>query len=175
MADASPQETFEAYRVAVMQGNGGPVGTLVTAETRAFYDRVRALALAGDVQALEASPLVEALLAVRLRAAFTRQELQGLDGGGVIGAAVAGGLVGSGLSSVSLGPAEVYGDHALAEQVDASGAPTGVWWRFINEGGAWRIDLRPNLEAGEALLRDRLHASGLTRAEFLTTLATDRR
>ncbi|MGC2854268.1 hypothetical protein ACM64Y_02250 [Novispirillum sp. DQ9] len=175
VAQATPQDAFTAYRQAVLRDGGRGAGALVTSATAATYERARRAAVAGDGMALDGLPLVEALLALRLRAAVPAADLRTADGAGTVALAARHGLVGDGVAAVALRPAEVYGDNAMAEQTDVAGRPVGVWWRFLREGGVWRVDLRPNLEAGEALLRDRLRASGQTRADFLNTLARNGR
>lgn len=175
LAQATPQDAFAAYRDAVLGGGGQGAGMLVSAETVALYERARQAALAPDPRALDGLPLVEALLALRLRAAVPAADLRAVDGAGAVSLAARHGLTGSGFDSITLRPAEVYGDLAMAEQADAAGRPAGVWWRFLRENGVWRVDLRPNLEAGEAILRDRLRVSGQTRADFLNTLAKNGR
>lgn len=175
LAQATPQDAFTAYRDAVLGGAGMGAGALVTGETAALYDRARRAAVDADPGALDRLPLVEALLALRLRAAVPAADLRAADGAATVSLAARHGLIGGGFAAIGLRPAEIYGDNAIAEQTDGGGQPVGVWWRFLREGGAWRVDLRPNLEAGEALLRERLRASGLSRTDFLNTLAKNGR
>jgi hypothetical protein len=175
LADDGVAAAFEGYRQAVLEGRGAAAGVLVSADSRAFYDVARLAALDADGPDLDHLTMTEGLLALRLRAALKPDQLRGLDGGGVIAATAARGMIGVGTGGIRLAPAEIYGDHAVAEQLDGAGHPTGVWWRFVREDGAWRINLRPSLEAGDALLQARLQASGLSRADFLKQLATNGR
>jgi len=175
VADDSVLAAFDGYRQAIAEGRGDDAGALVSADSRAFYDVTRLAALDADGPDLDHLTMTEGLLALRLRAALKPDQLRGLDGGGVIAATAARGMIGTGTGGIRLGPAEVYGDHAVAEQLDGAARPTGVWWRFVREGGAWRIDLRPSLEAGDALLQAKFQASGLSRADFLKQLATNGR
>lgn len=173
--DSGVTRTFDGYRLAVLDGRGAVAGALISAATRDFYDAARLAALAATPQDIERMSLIEAVLVVRLRAVLAPHELSTLDGAGVFAAAATRGLVGSGFADLRLGPVEAYGDHAVAEQLDAAGRPSGVWWRFVREAGAWRVNLRPNLDAADAVLRERLHASGMTRADFLNQLANNGR
>lgn len=167
--------TFDGYRLAVLDGQGAAAGALVSAATRDFYDAARLAALAATPQDLERMSLIEAVLVLRLRAVLAPHELSTLDGAGVFAAAAARGLVGNGFADLRLGPVEAYGDHAVAEQLDAAGRPTGTWWRFVREAGAWRVNLRPNLDAADAVLRERLQSSGMTRMDFVNQLANNGR
>lgn len=176
VAQVTPLDAFTAYRDGVLGAGGLEPGRLVTADTAALYERARRAALDdADPATVEGLPLVEALLALRLRASVPAADLRAADGAGAVTLAARHGLAGDGLRDIGIGTPEVYGDYAMAEQRDASGRSVGMWWRFLREGGVWRVDLRPNLEAGEAILRKRLRASGQTRADFLNTLAKNGR
>lgn len=167
------RQVFEDYRAALMERQGAIAAFLVTPETQAFYETARRAALDAGREAMDALPLAQALLALRLRHDLGAERLRSMAGEEIIAEAVERGIVrASGLRAMRLGPVAVGGDTAVAEQLDPAGRPLGVVWRFERIGGLWRVDLRPSLAAADALMQKMLRDSGLSRKVFLERLVT---
>ena len=175
-AHAEPAEeavlrTFEDYRNALQDRQGDIAGFLVTAETLAFYDSGAKAALSAGPDALAEMPLVQQLLALRLRQAVPADRLKTMSAEEVIGLSVDQGLVNSqGLRGLRLGEVQIQGDVALAPQIDPWGRDIGVTWRFRKTQGNWRVDLRPTLMAANAMLVTMQRERGIPTRDFLLGL-----
>lgn len=165
------RQAFEDYRNALLDRQGDIAGFLVTPETLGFYMRAAEAALQATSDDLAELPLVQQLLALRLRQAFPPDRLQAMTAEDLVGASVGEGLMDPrGLRGLSLGPVEVIGGVALAPQVDPQGREIGVIWRFRKVDDIWRIDLRPSLMAANGLLVALQRQRGLSREALLLDL-----
>lgn len=175
-ASADPGEeavrrTFDDYRDALRDRQGDIAGFLVTPETLAFYGEAAKAAVYAMPDELDRLPLIQQLLALRLRQAVPGETLVAMTPEQVVGLSVDQGLVDpGGLRDLRLGPVEIQGDVALAPQVDPWGRDVGVTWRFREVQGTWRVDLRPTLMAANALLAAMQRERGISTHRLLLDL-----
>ena len=144
-ADASEEErlsaTFDAYRVAVLNGRGSAAADLVTGETIAYYQSSRDDALTLSRAELETRPIIDQIQILSLRQYLDAAELQGMDGRGLFIWAVDEGLVGEeGVRRIELTDFSIR-DNDATGLVSAGGKRSTFRFRFAREDGEWRLDL----------------------------------
>ncbi len=165
------RQTFDDYRNALQDRQGDIAGFLVTPETLAFYAAAAKAAVHATPEELADLPLVQQLLALRLRQAVPGGKLKDMTPEEIVGLSVYQGLVDAqGLRGLRLGDIRIDGDVALAPQVDPWGRDIGVTWRFRKTQGTWRVDLRPTLMAANALLVAMKRERGTSDRRFLLDL-----
>lgn len=164
------RQAFEDYQAALDQGEARVAGFLVSPETLRFFEEARQYALKADAAQLGAIPLVQQLLALRLRLEVPLSTLRDGTAEDLVGAAVQRGMLTRTDRDLHIGNIRVRDDEAVADQVDRAGRPEGIRWRFKKVRGHWRVDLLPSLLAGDAYMKALLAQSGLSRERFLLRL-----
>jgi hypothetical protein len=171
--EVAVRQVFHDYAEALKDGQGDIAAFLVTAETTAFYAQAARAAVYAMPDELDDMPLVQQLLALRLREAVPAERLVDMTPEDLIGLSVSKGIVNpAGLRDLELGPVSVQGDIALAPQHDPWGRDLGVTWRFRKVQGTWHIDLRPSLMAANALLLSMQRKKGVPRETLLLDLVS---
>ena len=132
---------FDAYRAAVTAKDGGAAVELVTANSQAYYQRLRDLALTAPRSEVAALPPADQLMVLRLRHEFTAAELQPLDGADLIRIGVDEAWSSPKvLVPLMIAAVEQAGDTATA-RVERAGEPVPIRLVFRSELGLWKLDL----------------------------------
>jgi hypothetical protein len=138
----SMKRAFGSLRDAIVAGDGAEASRWVDSGTLAFYEARREDALILPEARLRALPLGKKIAVLKVRSAFTADELGAMDGKALLEAALERGWHGD--SSMALlelgGEASIDGDKATAG-VTMEGRETGQSYAFAREGGEWKVDL----------------------------------
>lgn len=157
-AAALVRASFERYRQAVLAGDGGAAAALVTADSHAYYARMRDLALRAPRAEVAALPPADRLTVLRLRHEFTAEELAPLSGAALVGLSVEERWSAAHtLRRLALGEIELRGAEAVAT-VHQAGAEMPIRFLFRREGEDWKLDLAHLARASDPALTAALQA-----------------
>ncbi len=156
---ASPDDSeavrrgFSVYKEALLARDGAAAASAVSANSLAYYDRMRALALTGEKAEIQSLDGAEQMLVLSLRLHAPEPMLRSGTPAELIAHAVDRGMISPGtIARTELGAVEIEGDQADALLV-VDGKPLGGGeFRFRREGDVWKFDLE--------------HATSLTRGVF---------
>lgn len=138
---APVQQGFAAYKTALLAKDGRKAVTMLSANSFAYYDRMRKLALSGSREEIERLPDVDRLLALSLRVRAPRATLESGSPQDIVAYAIDAGMIGAGaVAKAELGEITIQGDQAEG-QVVVNQSPVGAAFRFHSEGGTWKFDL----------------------------------
>lgn len=146
------REVFDAYKRALVEGDGARAAELIDASTFDDFERLRRLALEGDEESVRSRPFVDRLLVVSMRHVLSAAELHSLTFQQLIETAFTQGWVQpSTVSGLEMGEPTIEGEVAVAEPVRAAQSaaeapeppattpPAELRYRFVCEQGAWRF------------------------------------
>ncbi len=164
------RRVFSAYRSALLAGEGDAAAALLSRSTYDYYDEMRRLALYGDAATVQAQSLINQLQILMLRLRIPADELESLSPGELIAHAVDQGWIGkSSVLETQPGKALAEGDVAVLHvRIDEQDA--GPAFHFRRESGAWRLDLVPATQLGNAALQVAASQQGVPEREFLLVL-----
>ena len=164
------RRVFSAYRAAILAGKGDAAAALLSRSTYAYYDEMRQLALRGDAASVQSQSLVNQMQVLMLRLRVPLGQLESLAPRELIAYAVDQGWIGK-QSVLKLQPGKVHaeGDVAVLDVIiDAQEA--GPAFSFNRESGAWRLDLVPTTQLGNAALELAARQQGIPESEFMLVL-----
>lgn len=156
---AAVRDLFTRYQAALLAGDGATATRLVDAETFAYFEEIKHLALSGDEDTVRKRPFVDRLLIVTMRHELPLAELQEMDLEGLLRHAIDAGWIGKqSIAQLGIGEITVEGEEATAVAVtpgQASAAASGVdpllsealRYRFVRENGEWRFGFRSLVES----------------------------
>jgi hypothetical protein len=126
--------------------------------------------LYGNAETVQAQPLVNQLNILLLRLRVPLDELESLSPRALIAHTVDQGWIAkSGVLGLEPGKVVAEGDaavlHVVIDEQDA-----GPAFRFDREGGAWRLDLVPTTQDGNAALELAVRQQGVSESEFMLAL-----
>lgn len=164
----SPAAAFERYRQALLAKDGRAATATLDAESVAYYERMRKLALHGAPAAVKALPLIDRISVLRMRHEVGRARLEQMDGAALITYAVDHGWVSeSSVRQAKVGKVVVKGNSATGRIVVGDQvAPPEFSWRFHREAGVWKFNLVSLFRLGEGAVRETARQSGGTEDEF---------
>jgi hypothetical protein len=170
--EASPEraveDTFEAYRTALLARDGATAADLVTAETWAYYREMGDVALTADEAELRNMDFVDRLTGLLFRHALTVEDLQALSGEELVAVSIDHGWISrdrtAGLTLVNY---TIEGDTATAYSRGRDGKPTKSKMTFYQERGAWRIHLLDNIKQSRSTMKLAIALSGMTEEQLL--------
>ncbi len=169
------EEVFQAYKSALVAGDGQAAAALVDRETFEYFDEVRKLAVEGTPIELEASSFIDRLLVASLRTVMEPDEMQNIELADLISRAVGEGWISPQvIAQLGIGEVSVSGDEATAVAVSAlvagaqqepqseDAASNDLLYRFVREQGAWRFRFASLVASLDGLI-----------ADFVAQLGTD--
>ena len=164
------RDVFNAYRGAILAGQGEEASGLLSTNTYDYYDEMRTLALHGDKYAVQALSLVNQIQVLMFRLRVPTNELEALSPRGLLTYAIDHGWIGkAGVLKLAPGKVRTEGDiaslHLLVDEQD-----TGEVMHFNRENEAWRLDLMPTLHNTNMALQITAKRQGLSEREFLLIL-----
>ncbi len=139
---AAVEQSFAAYKQALIDGDGAKASKLTSADTHAYLKQTldRALTMpAGDLQAL---PLLDQISVLMLRHNMKAEQLRAMKDGDPVAYAVD--QKAFDMNDVEKLEAEsftVAGTQAQAPLSNLTGSPIPVNVHFKEEAGTWRFDL----------------------------------
>lgn len=157
----SVRDALRAYLEAVVRSDGPAAARLVTRSTRAYYARMRDMAVSAPEAQVRAAPLMDRLSILLMRHRIPADVLRGLAGDAVFAHTVTDGW----MSETAGTPPPVNGDvYGEGDRAFLSLGAEDV--HLVREEGAWRWDMTPMLQAASAEMAPGPD-SGMTEDEFL--------
>lgn len=167
---AAVRRGFAVYEAALRSRDGAGAVGAVTANSLAYYDRIRKLALSGTRDELAALDGTERMLVLGMRRDAPLELLTEASAGGLVAHAVSEGLISDrGAVKTELGEVEVDGDVALAAIV-VDGTPTEGRLRFVREDDVWKFDLEYAMRTSFGLIAVLAERTGLSEDEVIFRL-----
>ncbi len=164
------QESFSAYRSAILSGNGTSAIRYLSSSTFEYYDQMRSLALDGDLEKVQGLSLINQMQVLMLRLRVPAEQLGAMTPRELVAYSVDEGWIGKN-SVLAVQPGRVISEkdvavlHAIVDGQDA-----GPAFRFNREAGAWLLDLVPTIQAANAGLQMAVKREGISESEFMITL-----
>lgn len=162
------REAFGRYKDAILEKEGEVAAALISAETLAYYEDMRRLAVTAGPAEIEGQSLGDRLIITLLRHEVGAEQLDGMSEDEVFILAVDRGMVGTEetISAIDVGEITVEGDTATGVAV-SQGQPSGISWEFRREDGAWKIHFVELLELTDIALKQAASQSGLADTAFI--------
>jgi len=161
-------ESFLAYKAAIMESNGEAVADLVTQESRDYYRKLADQALTLDREALHKVHLTDRLNALLLRHSLEPKALESMSGAEVVSYAAGHGWIGKeGAEQLRLGNYQVEGDHASGSILRVDGEASPYKMEFVKEEGRWLLDLVALMDLTRAAFEHSVKQAGLTEDDFV--------
>lgn len=140
------REIFQAYKQALMDGEGGTAARLVDQGTLDYFQTLQALALSGSEVEVRARSFVDRLLVVTMRHELEREVLATMDLEDLLRHAVDAGWIGkASIAQLGIGAVDVVGDEATGVALTRGQVPPTVngavplSYSFVRENGAWKF------------------------------------
>jgi hypothetical protein len=173
--DAAVTRSFKAYKSALERRDGTAAASMVSENSLAYYDRMRALALTAERQHLSVLEGTERMLVLSLRHSAPLELLKTASPAELVAYAVDEGLVSdTGIAKTELGEITLQGDRARCWIV-IDGEPTRGVMQFVLEEAVleeavWKFDLEFAMRASEGLIAALAVQSGLSEDAVILTL-----
>lgn len=161
------RNTYSEFDARLLAKEGDEAVALLSADSQEFVGRVRDLANTATEEELLEKPLPVILAVFSVRSAAE----------GVPPESLAETLIdmSRGYAETSamtkLGPVTVEGNTASGE-ILVGGKPNPIRYSFVFEDGAWKVDMAGQMEETEAVLLQPLEAQGISKAQFLSQIAS---
>ena len=178
-AEAAVRATFEAYREALIAGDGERAAALVDRETGDYYRELKRLVLDGDEEEVRQRTFVDRFLIVAFRHQFEAAELTGMGLADVIGRAMEIGWInGAAIEQLAVGEVRIEGDEAFAaartraslEDPALGGGIDELEYRFVNEGGSWKFRFSALVSSIDEVMRNLAAQLGADEDDLIFTL-----
>lgn len=168
--DAAVRKVFDAYKSAVLNGEGAAAANLLSAATVDYYVVMRDRALYAAEQEIRELEGMDMLMVLRLRDAIAADRLRQMTGYDLVTYAVAEGWVGKeSVESLSITAVKVDGDTAVVDVLTEHG-PYAGGLRFRREADAWKLDLLQVMQVGNAAFDQLARQQGVKREDFAFSL-----
>ena len=147
-AEAAVRATFEAYRQALIAGDGDRATALVDRATGDYFRDLKRLALTGSGEEVRQRTFVDRFLVVAFRHQFDAAELAAMELADVIVRAMEIGWINSAaIEQLAVGEVRIEGDEAWAaartraslEDPALAGGIDEMEYRFVREDGSWKF------------------------------------
>ena len=139
---AAVEESFAAYKQALIDGDGAAASKLTASDTHAYLKQTLDRALTMPAQDLQALPLLDQISVLMLRHNMKPQELRAMTESDPVAFAVdARAFDMNQVAKLEASPFTVYGGQAQAPLSNLKGSPIPVNVYFKEEAGTWRFDL----------------------------------
>lgn len=178
-AEADVRATFEAYRQALITGDGERAAGLVDRETGEYYRQLKRLVLEGGEEEVRQRTFVDRFLIVAFRHQFEAAELRGMDLADVIVRAMEIGWInGAAIEQLAVGDVRIEGDEAVAaartraslEDPSLGGGIDDLEYRFVNEDGIWKFRFSGLVASIGAVMRELAAQLGVEEDDLIFTL-----
>lgn len=178
-AEAAVRATFEAYRQALMAGDGEAAASLVDRETGEYYRQLKRLVLEGSEEEVRGRSFVDRFLVVAFRHQFVREELAAMELADVIVRAMDIGWINSAaIEQLAVGEVRVDGSEAVAdartraslEDPSLAGGMDELEYRFVNEDGQWKFRFSALVASIDGVMRNLAAQLGADEDDLIFTL-----
>lgn len=160
-------EAFEAYRRAILDGDGEAAYGLVDDETHRYYAEMLGHVLDSPREQVEQLGFMDRMMVLIIRHQVEAGRLLEMDGAGLFRHAVDQGWVGkASVENLSIGQVEFDGDTATAAAM-AEGRESGMTFQFRQRDGRWAMSLVDLLGQAEEAMRQAVERSGMGENEFI--------
>jgi cell division septation protein DedD len=140
-AAAEVKTAFEAYRRALLAGDGEAAAGAVLSSTHGAFARYRRLALTASRAEIQALGAMDRMMVLATRFRVPADRLRSLDGRGLFAHAVQEGMVGKeSVQNSQIAEPTIDGDSAHVP-ILAAGKPMPFGFSFGREGATWKLDL----------------------------------
>ncbi|MYA08012.1 MAG: hypothetical protein F4060_12495 [Holophagales bacterium] len=162
-AEAAVRATFEAYRQALMAGDGEVAASLVDRETGNYYRQLKWLVLEGGEEEVRQRTFVDRFLVVAFRHQFSGNELAEMELADVIVRAMEIGWINSAaIEQLAVGTVRIEGSEAVAEartrasleDPSLAGGMDELEYRFVNEDGRWKFQFSALVMSIDGVMRN---------------------
>lgn len=145
LARANPAEveaSFEAYKQALIEGDGAAASRLTASDTHAFLDQTLDRALTMEEAEVRALPLLDQISVLMLRHNMKAEQLRQMKDGDPVAYAVEQRAFDMNeVQKLEAAEFTVSGSQAQAPLSNLKGSPIPVNVYFKEEAGTWRFDL----------------------------------
>ena len=168
-AEAAVRATFEAYRQALMAGDGDTAAALVDRETGEYYRQLKRLVLEGSEEEVRERTFVDRFLVVAFRHQFVGEELAAMALSDVIVRAMEIGWINSAaIEQLAVGPIRIEGNgrvdgseavaaartRASLEDPSLAGGLDELEYRFVKENGQWKFRFSALVSSIDEVMRN---------------------
>ena len=168
------KSVWAAYRKAMVGIDGATAASLLSANTVAYYEKIRKLALYAPHRRLKSHSILDRLLVYQIRHFHGAAKVSSMTARQVIAWTIDAGLSSSGdMRTLDIGVPRVTGGVAIAPVLH-NGRRVTRRFRFVREAGNWRFDLMPLVEQGAVAAERMIRARKLTVKDLLTMGLKDR-
>lgn len=178
-AEAAVRATFEAYRQALMAGDGEVAASLVDRETGEYYRQLKQLVLEASEEEVRQRTFVDRFLVVAFRHQFVSDELAAMELADVIVRAMDLGWINStAIEQLAVGPIRIEGNEAVAaartraslEDPSLAGGMDELEYRFVNENGQWKFRFSFFVSSIDGVMRNLAAQLGADEDDLIFTL-----
>ena len=178
-AEAAVRATFEAYRQALMAGDGEVAASLVDRETGEYYRQLKRLVLEGSEEEVRQRSFVDRFLVVAFRHQFSGDELAAMELADVIVRAMEIGWINAtAIEQLAVGPIRIEGNEAIAaartraslEDPSLAGGMDELEYRFVNEDGRWKFRFSALVSSIDGVMRNLAAQLGADEDDLIFTL-----
>lgn len=149
---AEVEASFEAYKQALVEGDGARASELTASDTHAFVKQTLDRALTMEEPALRALPLLDQISVLMLRHNMKPEQLRAMKDGDPVAYAVdQGSFDAQDVQKLEAAEFTVTGTQAQAPLANLKGSPIPVNVHFKEEAGTWRFDLLSSIAPFRAL------------------------
>jgi len=168
--ETAVRQAFDAYKSAVLNGDGSAAAALLSAATVDYYVTMRDHALYAAEQEVRGFEGMDMLMVLRLRDAIAVDRLREMTGNDLVIYAVSEGWIGkASVESLSITAVKVEGDTAVADVLTEHG-PYAGGFRFQREADVWKLDLLQVMQVGNAAFDQLARQRGIKREDFAFSL-----
>lgn len=167
------KSAYRRYGDAIAHGDGAAASSMVSRDTLQRYQEYRDLALTADEATLGAAPFSTRLQVLLLRQRMDAATLAPLDGAGLFAHFIGHKwLDPAGFADTQLGRVAVDGDRAQAP-VQRGDRLIRERMYFLREGGAWKVNLLPNLTTTDRHIEEAAAGKRVSESEYLESLVAE--
>lgn len=163
------REAFDAYLTALRDEDPRAASAFIAKTGRAHFLGIASLASTATKDELAGEDLIDAFSAIVMRYVMPPDAIDALSGRDAVTFAIQTSLIGKAASvGQELGDLTRDGEVVTA-QVVVEGTPAGFLYTFVEEKGAWKLDLDGVLTDANESFTSLAEDSGLSREEFILT------
>lgn len=164
------RESFAAYKKAVLDAKGADAAEHVDSDSLAYYQRIRNLAFDGLADEVKALPAADKMAVLIARLRVPADELQTMDGRGLLEHAVNQGWIGkqsierSDLGTIVVEAATATGDLLIDQK------ETKLTMKFTRSGSDWKLNVPHMTAAAQTAITQTIAESGQDENEFVVNI-----
>ena len=158
---------FDAYKQAVLDGDGVETVAWVAHNTIAYYGDMLELALEADSLQVDSLPLLDKMMVLTVRHRTPKEDLLSFDGEKMIIYAVKAGMLSkNSVATHSIGNVTVEGEQAKGELFIAE-QPSTIFMDFYKESDRWKVDLTSLFDISTMVFKKMVEDSGQPENEVI--------